>query len=90
MWGFIDKSGAWKINPTFTNVGQFGEGLAPVEDETGLWGYIDHGGNFVLEPAFKFATTFEDGKAKVVVMEKSKGVMMQKEKVIDRTGNFVP
>jgi len=89
-WGFIDKTGELKINPTFKNAGQFGEGLAPVEDETtGLWGFIDATGNFVIKPAFSYALPFKQGTAKVVVMEKTKGVLMQKEKMIDKLGKFV-
>ena len=53
MWGYIDKTGAWVIEPRFGDALEFSEGLAlarPYNDWR--WGYIDAAGEFVIEPEF--------------------------------------
>lgn len=53
QWGFIDKQGAWAIEPKFEHAGDFAHGLAPAQDaETGKFGYIDDTGYWVIPPQY--------------------------------------
>lgn len=54
LWGYIDSSGEYVIQPIYSNVRSFGEnGLAAVKEESsGLWGVIDTSGNYIVEPKF--------------------------------------
>ena len=64
-WGYIDKSGAWAIEPQFTWASRFSEGLAVARREQAnrergreLVGYIDTQGEWVIEPKFESAWLF--------------------------------
>lgn len=35
LWGFVDKTGAWVIDPQFETACQFSEGFALVQDSSG-------------------------------------------------------
>lgn len=89
LWGFINGQGKLVIGYGFTGAGEFVEGMAPVADADGKWGYIDAKGQWLIEPRFSFANAFEDGKAKVLVKTNNQGFMVDTEKVIDKTGNFI-
>ena len=69
LWGYIDQTGAWAIQPQFSDVGLrlgLSEGLAAVSDgETGLWGYIELSGAWSIEPQFYRASSFSEGLASV-------------------------
>ena len=54
LWGYIDSTGKYVIEPQFTSAYEFQDnGLAAVMDNvTGLWGYINTSGEYVIEPAF--------------------------------------
>ncbi len=70
--GFIDRRGKIVIQPTFAEVGDFSDGLAPVrlEKTEGVWGmgdrwgYIDKTGKCVIEPRFNEAHEFRNGVAR--------------------------
>jgi hypothetical protein len=47
-WGFIDATGAFRIEPRFEAVRSFAEGLAPVKGG-GKWGYIDTRGGVGID-----------------------------------------
>jgi len=74
-WGFIDKTGALKIQPQFAGICRrdgdgmlfgFSEGLAPAQAVTnGPRGYIDTSGHMVIEPQFSLAQPFSEGFAVV-------------------------
>jgi hypothetical protein len=53
-YGYVDKTGAMTINPTFTLAESFKNGLASVTTgkkyEEFKRGYIDKSGNYVWEP----------------------------------------
>src|SRR4029079_18368407 len=51
-WGYINKTGAWIIEPKFDDGSLFSEGLAPVTIGT-VCAYIDHSGEPKLKPRFK-------------------------------------
>lgn len=73
-WGFKDSSNKWIIEPKYTIVGNFENGLARVqltkpnpytdcewiseEEPSGLWGYIDKSGKEVIPLKFKAASNF--------------------------------
>ena len=53
LWGYIDGSGQWAIEPRFPGAFPFTEGLAGVQDpESGAWGFIGPDGAWVIEPRF--------------------------------------
>ena len=100
-WGFIDKSGAMVIQPTYDMVLPFSDGMAAVmigEMIRGKWGYIDKTGKAVIEPGYSMATEFSDGLAAVLVgrynMEETPPKPlslkdMPKWIYIDKTGKFI-
>jgi hypothetical protein len=51
--------------PRYRNVGQFSEGLAPVQNANGKWGYINEKQYWVIPSRFDEAKEFKDGKAAV-------------------------
>lgn len=77
-YGFLARSGAIAVAPTWAWVLPYAEGLAPVcqgcvreqigEHFTmtgGQWGYIDLDGKLVIEPRFTAAWPFAEGRARV-------------------------
>ncbi|HEX8117703.1 MAG TPA: WG repeat-containing protein, partial [Pyrinomonadaceae bacterium] len=63
-FGYIDKTGQFRIQPEFGGALEFSDGLAPVSTN-GRWGYIDREGRFVIAPQFAVAMTFSEGLAPV-------------------------
>ncbi len=66
LWGYIDRSGEYVVEPKFHDAWNFHEGLAVVKVEWAR-GYIDRKGNFVVEPKYQYAGPFRDGKARVML-----------------------
>lgn len=67
-WGYIDKSGTWKIQPKFDQAGSFFDGLAIVrmkKDIGGSEGFIDKTGNLVIPAKYNLACPFSEGLAAV-------------------------
>ncbi len=79
-FGFIDKSGAYVIEPEYEFADDFSEGLAPVCID-GQFGYVDTQGAFAIEPAFSNAGPFNEGLAAVQL----RGWIGY----IDKTGSFI-
>jgi len=65
LYGYLDHSGDWAIEPTFEGAMPFCGGLAPVM-KSKLWGYIDKRGNIAIEPKFKEPGGFVNGIASVL------------------------
>jgi hypothetical protein len=68
--GYVDKTGAWVIQPQFVGAYDFSEGLAAVavgEPDAMKWGYIDMTGAWVVQPQFDYAYDFSEGLAAVQV-----------------------
>lgn len=61
-FGFLDRDGAWAIEPRFAAVAPFSEGLAAVQHEA-RWGAIDGDGAWVIAPAFESLGSFVGGLA---------------------------
>lgn len=70
LTGYLDKTGAWAIEPVFFEAHPFSEGRAVVgaydeDDGEHVYGYIDRGGDFVIEPRYNTARGFSGGIAEV-------------------------
>jgi hypothetical protein len=64
--GLLDASGKVLIPPSFVEIGQFANGLAPAKGtRNDLYGYIDPDGKWVIEPKYFAAGPFADGIAEV-------------------------
>lgn len=98
LWGFIDLDGKMIIEPKFTDVAFFEEGIARVaikqKDSLGIirekWGYIDKTGRYIIEPKFIHAGLFKEGLARVAILQKdSMGFERQEWGYIDKTGKYL-
>lgn len=68
LWGYIDISGNYVIEPIYKDVTAFGiNGLAVVQDTNSeYWGIINTNGEYVVDPKFSVAgTEFHDGLLRV-------------------------
>ena len=82
--GFVDHKGDIVIPCKWTDVDDFYEGLAAVEDaETGLLGYINKGGKYVIAPQFEDACGFSEGLARVFDFSSDRWGF------VDKSGDFV-
>ena len=62
LYGFADRSGNVVIEPRFSWVGHFSNGMARFStdgESAGKWGYIDRAGATVISPQFDGAEDFE-------------------------------
>ncbi|MBK9317500.1 MAG: WG repeat-containing protein [Bacteroidetes bacterium] len=80
-WGFVDKEGKVKINPQFSNTGNFSNGKCAVANSDGKWGYISNEGKMLINYQFEKAKEFVDGKAIVVSGDKT-GLIDEKGKYL--------
>lgn len=80
VWGFVDGSGQFVIQPQFQRVESFSDGLALVELRDGR-GYIDKTGKVVLRMPGERLSSFSEGRA--VVWDE-----MGQHRFIDRTGEL--
>ncbi len=70
LYGYIDETGAWAIEPKFELASVFDEasGLAMVRrggESTGKYGFIDRSGELVIDYLYSYAGTFSEGFAPV-------------------------
>ena len=68
-WGYLDRSGAWVLEPKFEKASPFSDGLALVcSKSNGLFGFINRSGAWVIEPQYdQAADKFSEGLARVEV-----------------------
>lgn len=66
LWGFIDTTGTYVIEPQFLRAYSFANGRAAVE-KNGAFGYVSRDGKMVIEPRFENARRFGNGRAPVLV-----------------------
>lgn len=68
-WGYIDSSGALKIDADFAMAMEFSEERAAIALETSpgqwSWGIIDTVGRLIVEPAYQFIFPYRSGLARV-------------------------
>jgi hypothetical protein len=69
-WGFVNTKGETSINPQFTKVGRFSNGLCSVADENDKWGFIDKSGKIVINYQFTDVYPFTSNYAIVKGGEK--------------------
>jgi hypothetical protein len=87
VFGYVDKTGAWVIEPRFGYAESFSEGLAVVGvgihefDKLGPYGYVDTSGSVFIAAQFDGARAFSEGLAGVYVAGKCG--------FIDKTGAMV-
>ena len=87
MWGYIDTTGAFTINPIFNEAKGFSEGFAPVRIGK-RWGYIDRNGRYLFKPQFSFAGAFHGGYARVRI-GRNQEVHPQRSAWINRLGDII-
>jgi hypothetical protein len=95
--GFIDPSGAWKIEPIFHSAGRFVNGLAwamfQKDDPAAQYGfkirggYINTEGEYVIQSQWEFGWDFHEGYA--VVWKLSDDRQKKLWFVLDTTGNAI-
>lgn len=60
-FGFVDRTGAWRIEPRFHRPARFGEhNVAAATDDDKLFGVIDTRGEWVLKPKYARVNDFND------------------------------
>lgn len=92
LFGFIDKSGTFRITPQFQEAKPFSDGLAAAR-KGNKWGFIDKSGEFVIKPRFDTSVDdFKGGLAYVSWTENGDGVLTgspEHNALIDKTGKVV-
>lgn len=92
-YGVADTSGTIIVEPQYTNIRAYSEGLAAVNfgtDTDERWGYLDQQGNTAVPGTFRYATEFADGLAFVWLYEDGDSAdSLGSEGFIDTTGNVV-
>lgn len=63
-FGYINKKGRYKIDPSYDEARAFSEGYAAVRVGD-LWGYIDKKGRWLVSPTYTDAVNFSEGYAAV-------------------------
>ena len=65
LWGLIDKTGKFVINPQYKNVGSFNNsGMCMVKSTTNdKYGFIDKDGKMVIDAQYEDISNFYDGVA---------------------------
>lgn len=66
--GYVDRAGAWAIEPKYDDARPFSDGLAAVgirNASSVQWGFIDKNGKEVVPPRFELVGNFSDGLAMV-------------------------
>lgn len=88
-WGYVDKDGNIKINPQFSALSLFKDGVALVKStgEKGLYGYIDEKGSYLINPSFLSASEFTDGIAVVVAENEAPKAINKKGEVLFTLAN---
>lgn len=88
LWGYVDETGEYVIEPQFLYADYFVKGIAVVQDpETKLYGYINKRGEYIFEQKFYCAVRFnKDGIAPVAIANESYPFGLWG--YIDETGEF--
>lgn len=69
VWGYIDTTGSFVINPLYDDTRDFSNGLAAVNLD-GKWGYINHEGKMVISNSYMTCGDFAEGLAVVQDFDK--------------------
>ncbi len=82
MWGFIDSTGAFSIEPAFIKVGQFYDGFAWARNAEDKIGFIDHTGEWVIAPRFSTVKNFDPESGMALVELHKEWVYVRKDDTI--------
>ena len=80
MWGFIDKSGCFVIEPKFETAKSFSDSLAVVK-LNGKYGCVNRAGELVVPAKYWLCGPFSDGRALVVVPNKEKSIASTEQSI---------
>lgn len=69
LYGFVDETGEWVIEPKYKEANNFIDGYAAV-NQNGKWGFIKPNGEWHVKPKFDQIRTFYDGFAQVKLNDK--------------------
>lgn len=67
LYGCINKSGEYVLEPEYISIGEFSDGLAPIGLDYEKFGYINTSGEVVIEADYMYAKRFSEGLAPVMV-----------------------
>lgn len=87
-WGFIDRTGRFRIAPKYDTALEFSDGVAYVfywEGEKRMNGIVDPKGKFTLLPTNDWETSFHDGLAKFA----TPGGLERRFGYLDKSGRVV-
>lgn len=94
-WGYVHKSGQFKIQPQFKEAYIFTDGLALFKSNNDKYGYINEDGKYEINPIYKEATSFSEGLACVVLenefphyINKKNEVVFSTDKDIEQCSSF--
>lgn len=97
LWGYIDKTGEYVIEPAFYDAFPFSEGLAAVKTVTGFYSFIDKTGNEVIKGNYSCkvdnnicarCNVFKNGYALVYL--RNEGPFLNPiYNIIDKKGNII-
>jgi hypothetical protein len=63
LYGYVNASGKWLIEPKFKEARAFSEDKAAVAAKEGVWGYIKLDGSYLITPKYSSAYSFKNGLA---------------------------
>lgn len=91
LWGYVDETGEYVIEPQFLSAGCFVKGIAAVQDlDSELYGYIDEYGKYIIEPQFYTVDGFNsEGIAAVGVPSSDPLYKYGKWGYIDVNGEYI-
>ncbi|MBD3226356.1 MAG: hypothetical protein GF313_16625 [Caldithrix sp.] len=86
--GFMDRQGRIIIEPQFSKVKPFTDGVARVA-EAGEWGFIDQNGHYLVKPVYSWTADFSEGLAQVMIRKEAGEQTDLKTAFIDKSGEVV-
>lgn len=85
---FIDLQGERINRSKYHGAYSFSDGMAAVQDKSGLWGFINHEGRNVIKPTYTDMAYFRNGVAAVTETPRN-NYGYKKNKLIDKNGTIV-
>jgi hypothetical protein len=65
--GILSGDGSWAVEPKFSSIDSFSNGLAPASLDGEKWGFIDTCGNWQIAPKYSNVSGFDGGPARVEI-----------------------
>ena len=92
LWGYVDTTGQFVIQPQFWSALDFANDRAPVlvpNQGRGTWGYVDKTGNFAIKAQYDWASVFKDGFARIGWRSACPGCDVDKYQLLDPSGRVL-